>query len=203
MVLLYRILRAFVWVLYALAIVAIVALAFSFVLALFGANQTVPFAKVVADLTSRFMNPFQGLIPPTPTGKTGVIIWSALIAIAAYAVAAWILSLLADWLTVGIERSASGNARRRQAQQPAVVQAPIAAGAVAGAVAGAPPVATEPPAYPVIPPVVQPVAPQPMPQPVAPQPAPMPAEAPAEAAPAPAAPASMPPQPPQPPVPGA
>ena len=40
------------------------------------------------------MDPFKGMITPTPTGGGGVLAWSILIAIAAYAVLAWVLGMI-------------------------------------------------------------------------------------------------------------
>lgn len=150
MVVVFRILRVFVWVLYALAIIAIVALAFGFVLAMFGANTTVPFAQLVYDLTSRFMDPFKELIKPTKLSGTAFISWSALIAIAAYAVIAWVLSMIADWFTLRIDRARGAEFRQEQAEVATAAQAPVAADDAARAAMGYTPPAGQPVA-PVVP----------------------------------------------------
>jgi uncharacterized protein YggT (Ycf19 family) len=217
---LYRVLRLFVWVLYALAVVAIVALAFGFVLTLFGADKSVPFAQLVLSATNKFMDPFRGLIAPTPLGTAGVISWSALVAIAAYAVAAWVFSMLADWFGLRIERIRADEARDHKAATTAAVAAPVMAGEIANSAGYSPPAEQQPAVVPVVAPVVapvvQPVAPvaaagpaisvaaQPAPVAVAAQAAPASVAPMAQApTPVPAAPPVAPAEPAQPPAPGA
>jgi len=168
--------KFFTWIIYALAILAIIVLAFAFVLLMFGAKPT-GFAETIYTLGSDFMNPFKGMITPTPIGG-GVLAWSILIAIAAYGVLAWVLGMILTAISRAIYKT------KRTPTPQTIASVPVQ-----------PPV--NPPASAVTP--VQPAAAQappqvdftPAPEPAAPAPAPEPAAAPAPA-PAPEPPAAPP-----------
>jgi len=86
-----KVLKAVVWIVYALATAAIIILAFAFVLLIFDADTSAGFGKFIADAGSFFATPFKGMIDPTELSNGGSISWSALVAIAAYAVLAAIV----------------------------------------------------------------------------------------------------------------
>ncbi len=159
--------KFFTWIIYALAILAIIVLAFGFVLLMFGAKPT-GFAETIYTLGSDFMNPFKGMITPTPIGGGGVLAWSILIAIAAYGVLAWVLGMILTAISRAIYKT------KRTPTPQTIASVPVQ-----------PPV--NPPASAVTP--VQPAAAQappqvdftPAPEPAAPAPAPEPAAAPAPA----------------------
>lgn len=75
--------------------VIIVLLALRFVLLLLGANAAAPFVQLVYTLTAPLMAPFQAVFGTTQV-EGSIFEWSALLAIAIYALIAWgIASLIA------------------------------------------------------------------------------------------------------------
>lgn len=102
------IVRAIVWLVYALASVAIIVLAFAFVLLMFDANPNNSFAVWITQWGSAFAGPFVGLIRPTPLTNGGVVAWSLLVAIAAYAVVAWLVGLLLGTVSGSLSRARRG-----------------------------------------------------------------------------------------------
>lgn len=86
-----RVVKAIVWAIYAIAIFAVIVIAFGFFLLLFGASSKAGFAEFIYSWSVAFSGPFQGMISSTKLGSGGEISWSALFAIAAYSVAAWLL----------------------------------------------------------------------------------------------------------------
>lgn len=86
-----KIFKALVWVVYAIATAAIIIIAFAFFLLMFNASTEAGFAEFIYNTGIRFADPFMGMIEPTELSGGGVISWSALIAIAAYAVLAWLV----------------------------------------------------------------------------------------------------------------
>jgi uncharacterized protein YggT (Ycf19 family) len=109
--------KFFTWIIYALAIAAIIVLAFAFVLLMFGAKPT-GFAETIYNLGNGFMNPFKGMITPTPIGG-GVLAWSILIAIAAYAVLAWILGMILAAISRAIYKT------KRTPTPPTIASVPV------------------------------------------------------------------------------
>ncbi len=207
MVFLFRFLRFVAWIVYGLAVFAMVVLAFGFVLLMFNANQSVPFAKLIYDVSSTFMGPFSGLIKSTPLPNGGMLRWSALFAIAAYGVVAWFASFLAGRFAISVDRRRYADDRAAAAQSAASAAAVGAAAGVATAaqyaqpqpqpVAPAAP-APFPPPYDQQPAAsapggpVAPAAPAPVAQPAPVAPPPVASAAPAPAQPAPAQPAPAP-----------
>lgn len=93
------VLRAITWLVYAFAMAAIVVLGFAFVLALFGASSGAAFSELIYDTAGIFMSPFVGMITPTELANGGTVVWAALIAVAAYAVAAAIIGSLLGYVS--------------------------------------------------------------------------------------------------------
>lgn len=145
------------WIIYALAVIAIVVLGFAFVLLMLGAKP-VGFAETIYNLAEIFLAPpFRGMITPTPLGGGSVISWNILIAIVVYALLAWILGAILDWLSRKIRKT-------RVPETPPVAAAPVVAAPVAAAPAPTPapaPAAAEPPAPVEAPAAAEPAAEQP------------------------------------------
>lgn len=78
-------------------------LAIRFVLHLLGANPQSGFASFIYGITAPFMAPFAGVFGQPAVGGS-VIEWNALVAIAAYALLAWVLAKIAS-LIAGETRS--------------------------------------------------------------------------------------------------
>ena len=93
------VLRAITWLVYAFAMAAIVVLGFAFVLALFGASSGAAFSELIYDTAEIFMSPFVGMIAPTELASGGIVVWAALIAVAAYAVMAAIIGSLLGYVS--------------------------------------------------------------------------------------------------------
>ncbi len=168
--------KFFTWIIYALAVVAMIVLGFAFVLLMFGAKPT-GFAETIYTLGSDFMNPFKGMITPTPTGGGGVLAWSILIAIAAYAVLAWVLGMILGAISRAIYKT------KRTPTPQTIASVPVQ------------PPTTQPPSAvtPTTPPAARPAAPPAEPPQVDFAPAPEPAAAPAPEAPPAPAPSPQPP----------
>ena len=120
------VIRAITWLVYAFAMAAIVVLGFAFVLALFGASGGSAFSSLIYDTAQIFMRPFVGMITPTELASGGIVIWAALIAVAAYAVAAAVIGSLLGYVSRKLHVSraedaklASAQATSAPAQQPA------------------------------------------------------------------------------------
>ncbi|NTU70874.1 MAG: hypothetical protein HGB10_03515 [Coriobacteriia bacterium] len=86
-----KVFKAIVWVIYAIATFAEIVIAFTFFLLLFDASPKAGFVEFVYHWGAVFAQPFKGMIDPTKLSNGGVISWSALFAMAAYAVLAWLL----------------------------------------------------------------------------------------------------------------
>lgn len=84
-------------------------LAIRFVLRLLGANPNSGFASFIYGITAPFMAPFVGVFGEPALGSS-VIEWNALVAIAAYALLAWVLAKVA-WLVGGETRSGTRTRR--------------------------------------------------------------------------------------------
>ena len=190
-----KIIKFFVWLVYALATAAIIVLSFGFVLLLFDANPANDFAAFIMRWGSTFAKPFIGLIEPTPLGNGGAVAWSLLFAIAVYAILAWLVGMALDSISRSIYRNRS--TAPVQPQPVAQVVQPVAQ--VVQPVAPVAPTPVAPEAVPEAPPV--PEAPASAPEPTAAEATPEPSAEPADIAPeaeAPApvdAPTEAPPQP--------
>jgi hypothetical protein len=99
-----KILKGVVWVVYALATAAVVIMAFGFFLLLFGASVEAGFAQFIYKWGLIFSAPFQGMIEPVQLENGGVISWSALIAMAAYAVLAGLIGSVLNSISRRIYR---------------------------------------------------------------------------------------------------
>ena len=110
------VLRAITWLVYAFAMAAIVVLGFAFVLALFAASSGAAFSKLIYDTAQIFMSPFVGMITPTELANGGVVIWAALIAVAAYAVAAAVIGSLLGYVSRKLHVSRAEDARVASSQ---------------------------------------------------------------------------------------
>ena len=166
------------WIIYALAIAAMIVLAFAFVLLMFGAKPT-GFAETIYTFGSEFMDPFKGMIMPTPIGGDGVLAWSILIAIAAYGVLAWILGMILSAISRAIYKTKRAPTPQTIASVP--VQPPTTP--PQSAVTPVQPPATQAPPQVDFTPAPEPAAPAPAPAPeqAAPAPAPEPPTAPPSA----------------------
>jgi hypothetical protein len=83
-----KIIKAVVWIVYAIATAAVIIIGFAFFLLIFNASTEAGFAEFIYNTGSRFAEPFAGMIEPVELSGGGVLSWSALIAMAAYAVLA-------------------------------------------------------------------------------------------------------------------
>jgi len=92
--------KVIVWLVYAYVIFAIIVLAFAFFLLLFGANPDAGFAEWIYDVALRFMEPFAGLFTPAAVGANegGTFDVSFLFAIVVYALLAWVIHMIYEWL---------------------------------------------------------------------------------------------------------
>lgn len=154
-----KILKAIVWVVYLLASAAVIVIAFAFFLLIFNASTQASFVAFIYEAGLRFSQPFLGMLEPTELSNGGEISWTALFAIAAYSVLAWLIGSVLDSISRGISRRSASQSVRPPAAQPQPV---------------APQAAPQPPAS-------QP-APAAAPQPLAPEPAPAAAPQPPSAA---------------------
>jgi len=102
-----KIIKALVWIVYALATAAIIIIAFAFFLLLFDASTEAGFAEFIYNWGSRFAEPFAGMIEPVEFSGGGILSWSALIAIAAYAVLASLVGGILNAISRRIYRDTS------------------------------------------------------------------------------------------------
>lgn len=96
--------RLLTYLVYAFVLLALVILAFGFVLLLFGANPEAPFAEWIYRSLVRVMAPFRGLFEPVPLDGDSVLDTSVLFAMIVYGLAGLVLSALIDWLTQRLAR---------------------------------------------------------------------------------------------------
>lgn len=85
-------------VVYFIFTVIIVLLALRFLLLLFGANSSAPFTQMIYALTAPLMAPFFAVFGTTKVNGS-TFEWSALLAIAIYALLAWGIGALIDAVT--------------------------------------------------------------------------------------------------------
>jgi hypothetical protein len=86
-----KFMKVLVWIVYALASAAAIILAFAFFLLLLDASTKSSFVEFIYSWGKLFAQPFVGMLESTKLANGGVISWSALFAIAAYSVVAWIV----------------------------------------------------------------------------------------------------------------
>jgi hypothetical protein len=89
--------RAIVWLVYALALIAIVISTLAFFLELFGANPSSGFAQWVYRSAARVTAPFRGIFPSHTNGES-VLDVSLLFAIIMYALFALLVHTLIDYI---------------------------------------------------------------------------------------------------------
>ncbi len=99
-----KILKAIVWIVYALASAAAIVIGFFFFLLMFDANKEAPFVAFIYEWGAWFIQPFAGMIDPTELESGGFISWSAVFAIAAYAIAATIIGGVLNSISASIYR---------------------------------------------------------------------------------------------------
>lgn len=92
------------WVLYAWAMIGIVALSVRVFFLLFSANTTAPFVDFIYRLSSDYLAPFRGIFPPHAVGETGYLDIAALFAIFIYLVLVWLLSSLIKYIQGKIDQ---------------------------------------------------------------------------------------------------
>jgi hypothetical protein len=85
--------KAVTWIVYVLVSAAEIFLAFMFVLQLLGANPGQTFVAFIYRWGNLFLRPFKGIFPSAQLGAVAFINWNALVALAAYAVLAWVIGL--------------------------------------------------------------------------------------------------------------
>jgi len=85
--------KALTWIVYVLVSAAEIFLAFMFVLQLLGANPSQTFVAFIYRWGNLFLRPFKGIFPSAQLGPVAFINWNAVVALAAYAVLAWVIGL--------------------------------------------------------------------------------------------------------------
>ena len=120
LLLLLKVGRVVVWVVYALALIDVVLLTVAFFLHLAGANPESSFVEWVYRSTEQAMRPFRGIFPAKDLGGSSVLDLSYLIAAIVYLVIALLVDAVHRWLTARLRR------REREAGQ-ARVRADLAA----------------------------------------------------------------------------
>lgn len=91
--------KVVVAIMYVYCVAAIIFIAFGFFLLLFGASPDASFSNWIYSAASGFMEPFAGMFSDTElSGAGGAFSVAALFAIAAYAVAAWLVHMLYEWI---------------------------------------------------------------------------------------------------------
>lgn len=103
--------RVVVWVVYTLALIDAVLLTVAFFLHLAGANPESSFVEWVYRSTEQAMRPFRGIFPAKDLGGSSVLDLSYLIAAIVYLVIALLVDAVQRWLTARLRR------REREARQ--------------------------------------------------------------------------------------
>lgn len=113
MVVLLKVGRVVVWIIYAFAILTAVLLTTAFFLRLGGANPQSSFVEWVYRSTENAMRPFRGIFPTQDVGGASVLDLSYLVAAIVYFVIALLVDALHRWLTARLRRQQSEAARAR------------------------------------------------------------------------------------------
>lgn len=115
LLLLLKVGRVVVWVVYALALIDAVLLTVAFFLHLAGANPESSFVEWVYRSTEQAMRPFRGIFPAKDLGGSSVLDLSYLIAAIVYLVIALLVDAVHRWLTARLRRREreAGQARAR------------------------------------------------------------------------------------------
>jgi hypothetical protein len=120
-----KVLKGIAWFVYMLTGAAIIILAFAFGLLIFNANASSGFVAFIYNWATFFAKPFAGMIPPVPLPNGGVLSWSAVFAMAAYAVIGWIFGAIMNSISARIYR----DTKRPTVGQSTVVEShPLADG---------------------------------------------------------------------------
>jgi len=144
-----RIARVVVWIIYALALVTAVLLTTAFFLHLAGANPQSSFVEWVYRSTENAMRPFRGIFPTQDVGGSSVLDLSYLFAAIVYFVIALVVDALHRWLTerlrhrqweAGRARAArAGSSFRRRWRAATYAAAPARRRPAGGSLPGSPP----------------------------------------------------------------
>jgi hypothetical protein len=99
-----KVLKGIAWFVYVLTGAAVIVLAFAFGLLIFNANTASAFVAFIYNWATLFAKPFAGMIAPMPLPNGGIFSWSALFAMAAYAVVGWIFGAIMNSISARIYR---------------------------------------------------------------------------------------------------
>jgi uncharacterized protein YggT (Ycf19 family) len=116
-VLVLRVARAIVFLVYAVVTVCLALLVLGFVLRLFGASTDAEFTRWVYRQVDWIMQPFRGMFPPRSVSDRSVVDFSLLFAMILYAIVALALHAFVSWLARHIAQMTRGT-RRRSAGPP-------------------------------------------------------------------------------------
>jgi uncharacterized protein YggT (Ycf19 family) len=125
LVMLLKVGRVVVWIVYAFALVTAVLLTTAFFLHLAGANPESSFVEWVYRSTERAMRPFRGIFPTQDVGGSSVLDLSYLVAAIVYFVIALLVDALHRWLTGRLRRQ-QWEAGRARAQADVAGQRSVA-----------------------------------------------------------------------------
>ena len=120
-----KVARVVVWVIYAFALVTGVLLTTAFFLHLAGANPESSFVEWVYRSTENAMRPFRGIFPTQNVGGSSVLDLSYLVAAIVYFVIALVVDGLHRWLTGRLRRQ-QREAGRARAQADSAAQSYVA-----------------------------------------------------------------------------
>ena len=123
-----RVSRVLLWLVYAWVLIDLVLLFLAFVLRLFGASTDAGFTQWVYRSVARAMAPFRGIFEPIPLTDESVLDTSLLFAMIVYGFLALFLRAGLDWLTAWVIRRRSEVEREAQAARMAPASVPGAVG---------------------------------------------------------------------------
>jgi uncharacterized protein YggT (Ycf19 family) len=103
-VMLFRIGRVVVYLVYGLAVISVVILVIAFFLKLFAANPNAPFVDWIYRSTDRVMQPFRGIFPAVGTEGGSVLDVSLLFAMLMYGLLALAVHALVEWINRRLAR---------------------------------------------------------------------------------------------------
>lgn len=100
-----KIARALIYLLYAWLVIATVFLLLGFILLLLGANPSTPFVEFVYKVAANFLAPFRGMFPPTQISDSSYFSAAGLFAIIFYSICAFFIHALIDWITLKLRKN--------------------------------------------------------------------------------------------------
>jgi uncharacterized protein YggT (Ycf19 family) len=103
-VMLFRIGRVVVYLVYGLAVISVVILVIAFFLELFAANPDAPFVDWIYRSTDRVMQPFRGIFPSVGAEGGSVLDVSLLFAMLMYGLLALAVHALVEWINRRLAR---------------------------------------------------------------------------------------------------